>query len=168
MKRLEVIQRWKRVQRGTRRRRRWRKEKERKLQRGRNPRSEKKRPPLLFEVNTFIPFFDSRDSRTDFYTSSAENARQQARLVASQRFERIISGFTRAVHLGIFDIRQSSVLLKYWGLLGSTFDDFARLLMHDLRDEGNYGDGGEVVAAVIVESLRGVSLTRHSSSHGSS
>ncbi|GAA5954369.1 hypothetical protein JCM3765_004438 [Sporobolomyces pararoseus] len=85
----------------------------------------------------------------------AENARQQARLVASQRFERIISGFTRAVHLGIFDIRQSSLLLKYWGLLGSTFDDFARLLMHDLRDEGNYGDGGEVVAAVIVESLQG-------------
>jgi cohesin complex subunit SA-1/2 len=88
---------------------------------------------------------------------SAENARQQARLIASQRFERTISGFTRAIHLGIFDIRHSSLLLKYWGLLGSTFDDFARLLMHDLRDEGNYGDGGDVVASVIIESLQGVS-----------
>ncbi|GAA5877410.1 hypothetical protein JCM16303_003321 [Sporobolomyces ruberrimus] len=84
-----------------------------------------------------------------------ENARQQARLVSSQRFERSISGFVRAIHLGIFDIRHSALLLKYWGRLGATFDDFARLLMHDLRDEGNYGDGGDVVAGVIVESLQG-------------
>ncbi|GAA6013136.1 hypothetical protein JCM11491_005192 [Sporobolomyces phaffii] len=85
----------------------------------------------------------------------ADNARQQSRLVASQRFERTISGFARAIHVGIFDIRHSTLLLKYWGRLGSTFDDFSRLLMHDLRDEGNYGDGGDVVATVIIESLQG-------------
>ncbi|GAA5932633.1 cohesin subunit IRR1 [Sporobolomyces koalae] len=85
----------------------------------------------------------------------ALNARQQARLVAAQRFERTVSGFARAIHLGIFDLRHSSLLLKYWGRLGSTFDEFARLLMHDLRDEGNYGNQGDVVASVIVESLRG-------------
>jgi len=88
--------------------------------------------------------------------STEENARIQSRLVASQRFQRNISTFTRAIHQGIFDLRHASVILKYWGRFGATFDDFARLLMHDLRDEGNYGNQGEMVATIVVETLQGV------------
>ncbi|GAA5919670.1 hypothetical protein JCM1841_005220 [Sporobolomyces salmonicolor] len=88
-------------------------------------------------------------------TVRTENARQQARLVASQRFERSLSAFVRAIHHGVFDLRHCTVLLKYWGRLGAAFDDFVRLLMHDLRDEGNYGSSSEVVATVMIESLQG-------------
>ncbi|GAA5861795.1 hypothetical protein JCM5353_000546, partial [Sporobolomyces roseus] len=77
------------------------------------------------------------------------------RLVASQRFQRNISTFARAIHRGIFDLRHASVILKYWGRFGPTFDDFVRLLMHDLRDEGNYGNQGELVATVLVETMQG-------------
>lgn len=83
----------------------------------------------------------------------------QSRLVASQRFQRNISTFARAIHRGIFDLRHASVILKYWGRFGPTFDDFVRLLMHDLRDEGNYGNQGELVATVLVETLQGVSTS---------
>ncbi|GAA6060152.1 hypothetical protein JCM10212_001449 [Sporobolomyces blumeae] len=84
-----------------------------------------------------------------------ENSRRQVRLVSAQRFERSISAFVRAVHQGVFDLQHSVVLLKHWGRLGATFDDFARLLMHDLRDEGNYGSGGDDVAGVVIDALQG-------------
>ncbi|GAA5920161.1 hypothetical protein JCM6882_006360 [Rhodosporidiobolus microsporus] len=85
----------------------------------------------------------------------AENAKQQAQLVAQQRFEQTLAPFVRAIHCGALDLRHAVVLLKHWGRLGATFDEQAKLLMHDLRDEGNYGSGGDMVASVVVEALQG-------------
>ncbi|GAA6029512.1 hypothetical protein JCM8097_003715 [Rhodosporidiobolus ruineniae] len=85
----------------------------------------------------------------------AENIKQQAKLVAAQRFEQILAPFVRAIHSGTVDLRHAVVLLKYWGRLGAVFDEQAKLLMHDLRDEGNYGSAGEAVASILVEVLKG-------------
>ncbi|GAA5977007.1 hypothetical protein JCM11641_002225 [Rhodosporidiobolus odoratus] len=85
----------------------------------------------------------------------AENLKQQTALLAAQRFEETIAPFVRAIHCGAFDLRHSVVLLKHYGRLGNTFDEQAKLLMHDLRDEGNYGSMGNVVAGIVVEALQG-------------
>lgn len=61
----------------------------------------------------------------------------------------------RAIHSGAFELRHAAVLLKYWGQLGPVFDEQAKLLMHDLRDEGNYGSTSDIVASVVVDAIRG-------------
>lgn len=86
---------------------------------------------------------------------AADNAKQQARLLAAQRFERMLAPFVRAIHCGALDLQHSAVLLKHWGRLGPACDEQAKLLMHDLRDEGNYGSASDTVAAIVVDALKG-------------
>ncbi|BGP22583.1 cohesin complex subunit SA-1/2 [Rhodotorula toruloides] len=85
----------------------------------------------------------------------ADNAKEQAQLVAERRFEQVLAPFIRVLHSSTFDLRHYVVLVKHWGRLGATFDEHVRLLLHDLRDEGNYGSASDLVAAVVVDSLRG-------------
>ncbi|GAA6000843.1 cohesin subunit IRR1 [Rhodotorula paludigena] len=85
----------------------------------------------------------------------SDNAKQQARLLAAQRFERMLAPFVRAIHCGALDLQHSAVLLKHWGRLGPACDEQAKLLMHDLRDEGNYGSASDTVAAIVVDALKG-------------
>ncbi|GAA6003229.1 hypothetical protein JCM10207_001811 [Rhodosporidiobolus poonsookiae] len=85
----------------------------------------------------------------------ADNAKQQAALVATLRFEQTLAPFVRAVHGGALDLRHAVVLLKHWGRLGAVFDEQAKLLLHDLRDEGNYSSGSEQVASIVVDALKG-------------
>lgn len=86
---------------------------------------------------------------------TAHNAREQARLLAKTRFEQTVAPFVRAIHAGAFDLSHATVVLKYWGRLGPIFDEQAKLLMHDLRDEGNYGSSSATVATIIVDALKG-------------
>ncbi|GAA5978615.1 hypothetical protein JCM10908_004424 [Rhodotorula pacifica] len=85
----------------------------------------------------------------------AEVAKERARLIATARFEQTLAPFVRAIHAGAFDLQHSVVLLKYWGRLGPVFDEQAKLLMHDLRDEGNYGSASDKVASIVLEALEG-------------
>ncbi|GAA5939798.1 hypothetical protein JCM10213_007796 [Rhodosporidiobolus nylandii] len=85
----------------------------------------------------------------------AENVKQQSALIAAQRFEQTLAPFVRAVHCGALDLRHAVVLLKHFGRLGAVFDEHAKLLMHDLRDEGNFGSLADLAASVIVEALQG-------------
>ncbi|GAA6050117.1 hypothetical protein JCM3770_001381 [Rhodotorula araucariae] len=85
----------------------------------------------------------------------ADNAKQQAQLIAARRFEQTLAPFVRAIHCGALDLRNSVALLKHWGRLGPACDEQAKLLLHDLRDEGIYGSASDVVAAVVVDALKG-------------
>lgn len=85
----------------------------------------------------------------------ADNAKERARLLATARFEQTLAPFVRAIHGGAFDLQHSVVVLKYWGRLGPVFDEQAKLLMHDLRDEGNYGSASDKVASILVDALQG-------------
>ncbi|BGP05787.1 cohesin complex subunit [Rhodotorula toruloides] len=85
----------------------------------------------------------------------ADNAKEQAQLVAAKRFEQVLAPFIRVLHSSTFDLRHYVVLVKHWGRLGAAFDENVKLLLHDLRDEGNYGSASDVVAAVVVDSLKG-------------
>ncbi|GAA5880996.1 hypothetical protein JCM1840_007214 [Sporobolomyces johnsonii] len=117
--------------------------------------SQKKRKGKKAAKGKKAPPKQDKRKKKSAATVRAENARQQVRLVGSQRFERSLSAFVRAIHHGVFDLRHCTVLLKHWGRLGAAFDDFVRLLMHDLRDEGNYGSASDAVATVVIESLQG-------------
>lgn len=86
---------------------------------------------------------------------AADNAKERARLLATARFEQTLAPFVRAIHGGAFDLQHSVVVLKYWGRLGPVFDEQAKLLMHDLRDEGNYGSASDKVASILVDALQG-------------
>lgn len=86
---------------------------------------------------------------------AADHAKEQAQLVAAKRFEQVLAPFIRVLHGGIFDMSHGVVLIKHWGRLGAAFDEHVKLILHDLRDEGNYGSASDVVAAVIVDSLKG-------------
>ncbi|PRQ73544.1 hypothetical protein AAT19DRAFT_15111 [Rhodotorula toruloides] len=85
----------------------------------------------------------------------ADNAKEQAQLVAAKRFEQVLAPFIRVLHSSTFDLRHYVVLVKHWGRLGAAFDENVKLLLHDLRDEGNYGSASDVVAAIVVDSLKG-------------
>ncbi|BGP45801.1 cohesin complex subunit [Rhodotorula kratochvilovae] len=85
----------------------------------------------------------------------ADNAKQQAQLIVAQRFEQTLAPFVRAIHCGALDLRHGVVLLKHWGRLGPACDEQAKLLLHDLRDEGNYGSASDVVASIVVDALKG-------------
>ncbi|GAA5879860.1 hypothetical protein JCM3774_002262 [Rhodotorula dairenensis] len=84
----------------------------------------------------------------------ADTAKERARLLATARFEQTLAPFVRAIHGGAFDLQHSVVVLKYWGRLGPVFDEQAKLLMHDLRDEGNYGSASAKVASILAEALQ--------------
>lgn len=89
------------------------------------------------------------------FSIAADNAKERARLLATARFEQTLAPFVRAIHGGAFDLQHSVVVLKYWGRLGPVFDEQAKLLMHDLRDEGNYGSASDKVASILVDALQG-------------
>lgn len=61
-----------------------------------------------------------------------------------------------ALHVGIIDIRHASVILIHYDRFGAAFDQWARLLVQDLRDEGIYSNNATVVAQIVTESLHGV------------
>lgn len=105
------------------------------------------RPPLAFRAPDHAGL--------TILSHTADNAKEQARLVAQQRFEQALAPFVRVLHSTTFNLRHSAVLLKHWGRLGAASDEQAKLLMHDLRDEGIYGMASDVVAAIVVDVLKG-------------
>ncbi|KAK4699710.1 cohesin complex subunit SA-1/2, partial [Phenoliferia sp. Uapishka_3] len=85
----------------------------------------------------------------------ARNAKKQARLVAAATFNRIISGFVRAIHNEVISIQHASVILIHFERFDTTLDQWCKLLVQDMRDEGIYGNEGAAIARVIVETLKG-------------
>lgn len=71
-------------------------------------------------------------------------------------FERTISPFVRAIRAETIDLRHASVILVHFEQFGAVFDQWVRVLIQDLRDEGVYGRQGEAVARIIFETFRDV------------
>lgn len=86
----------------------------------------------------------------------AANTKKEQRLVAAGLFHRTIGAFVRAVHKGIVSLQHASVILTQYERFDATLDQWAKLLVQDLRDEGIYGDSGALVSRVIVDTLKGV------------
>lgn len=87
---------------------------------------------------------------------AAERAKEQARLIASRRFERTIFPFVRALHSSTLDIQHASVLIAHFDRFSALYDSWVKLLIQDLRDEGIYAKEGEKVATVLASSLQSV------------
>lgn len=87
------------------------------------------------------------------------NAKRLARLLTADHFERAIAPFVRAIHSEVLDLRYASAILVHFERLGPIFDQWARLLVQDMRDEGVYGDQGAVIARIVFDSFRDVSCS---------
>lgn len=62
-----------------------------------------------------------------------------------------------ALHIGIVDIRHSPVILVHFERFNATYDQWVKLLIQDLKDEGMYGGSGRKVAKILIETLQSVS-----------
>ncbi|KAM0753990.1 hypothetical protein T439DRAFT_298458 [Meredithblackwellia eburnea MCA 4105] len=85
----------------------------------------------------------------------AANARKRARLVAAGLFDRTAGAFVRALHQDIISLQHASVVLTHYERFDAVYDNWAKLLVQDIRDEGIYGKGGKLAVRVIVDSLKG-------------
>ncbi|KAL8292902.1 hypothetical protein RQP46_000596 [Phenoliferia psychrophenolica] len=85
----------------------------------------------------------------------AANLKKEARLVAAGLFHRTVSAFVRAVHKGVVSLQHASVILIHFERFDTTLDQWCKLLVQDMRDEGIYGDSGALVSRVIVDTLKG-------------
>lgn len=80
-----------------------------------------------------------------------------AKLLASQQFATLVGCFVRAIHAGVFELRHASIIFTHFGRFDSTFDQFAKILIEDLTDEGVFGDQGAATSHIIAESYTAVS-----------
>lgn len=85
------------------------------------------------------------------------NKKKLARLLTARHFERTIAPFVGAIHSEIIDLRHASVILLHFEKFGALFDEWAHILVEDLRVEGITGNQGDAVARIIFESFRDVS-----------
>lgn len=92
-------------------------------------------------------------------------ARKLSRLLTDEHFERTISPFVRAIHSEVIDIRHASVILAHCDQFGAVFEQWAKILAQDLKDEAIYGSGAEMVARIIYEAYRDVRSSSSSSSY---
>ena len=95
-------------------------------------------------------------ARTDRTDATVANARKLSRLLTDEHFERTISPFVRAIHSEVIDIRHASVILAHCDQFGAVFEQWAKLLAQDLKDEAIYGNGAMMVAKIIFEAYRDV------------
>jgi len=95
------------------------------------------------------------DSASRIPTCAADNAKEEAKLVANQHFLRtVVSPFLRVFHSGAFSLRHCVVLLKHWGRFSKEYDEQCKLLVHDLRDEGVFGAASDLIASIVVDILK--------------
>ncbi|KAJ6591108.1 hypothetical protein DFH09DRAFT_1138592 [Mycena vulgaris] len=77
-----------------------------------------------------------------------------AQLLNEYSFLDLILTFLRAIRAGVLHVRHAAILLSHYGRLGATFDQFAKVIVEILREEGMEQDNGDVVVVVINQALR--------------
>jgi cohesin complex subunit SA-1/2 len=71
----------------------------------------------------------------------------------------VVSTFGRAIRTGVIDIARSVVLLAHYGQLGVVFDQWVKVIVEVLREEGMYNGNGQAVVDIVTRSLEEVSAT---------
>ena len=79
-----------------------------------------------------------------------------SQLLSKYSFIELIVTFLRAIRSGVLHVRHTATLLSHYGRLGSTFDNFSKVIMEILREEGMEQDNGDVVVVVITQALQEV------------
>ncbi|KAF7292892.1 SCD domain-containing protein [Mycena indigotica] len=78
-----------------------------------------------------------------------------AQLLTEYSFVELAVTFIQAVRTGVLNVQHSAVLLSQYGRLGATFDNFTKLIVETLREEGLEQDnGGDTVVAVVTQALQ--------------
>ncbi|KAJ7216553.1 hypothetical protein GGX14DRAFT_441986 [Mycena pura] len=77
-----------------------------------------------------------------------------SQLLSEYSFIELIVTFLRAIRSGVLHVRHTATLLSHYGRLGSTFDNFGKVIMEILREEGMEQDNGDVVVVVITQALQ--------------
>lgn len=73
-------------------------------------------------------------------------------------FTATMSAFLRALSAGAIHVRHGALLLAHYGRLGSAIDLASKQMFDLLREEGQAKDNGQLVAEVIIDALKEVSL----------
>lgn len=84
-----------------------------------------------------------------------------AELLTAEHFDRTIAPFVRAMHNQVFDLRHASVILAHFDRFGPVFDQWARILAHDLKNDAIHANKADEVARIIVQSFKEVSNALH-------
>ncbi|KAJ7094006.1 hypothetical protein B0H15DRAFT_799033 [Mycena belliarum] len=77
-----------------------------------------------------------------------------AQLLNEYLFIELIVAFLRAIQSGVVHVQHTAILLSHYGRLGATFDQFVKLIVEILREEGMGRGNGDVVVVVINQALR--------------
>lgn len=80
----------------------------------------------------------------------------RAKLEQEYIFNTTIATFLRAIRAGCIHVRHTATLLAHYGRLGQAYDLTAKLVVDILREEGMYGENGDVVVEVVTRSLQEV------------
>ncbi|KAG8957246.1 hypothetical protein FRC03_010340 [Tulasnella sp. 419] len=83
-----------------------------------------------------------------------DDAPSQSTLEREYTFTSLISSFVSAVRAGAINVKHTAVPLVYYGRLGDTYDQYLKVIVEILREEGMYKGNGRIVAEVMIESLK--------------
>ncbi|KAJ6612818.1 hypothetical protein B0H10DRAFT_2051218 [Mycena sp. CBHHK59/15] len=77
-----------------------------------------------------------------------------SQLLSEYSFIELIVTFLRAIRSGVLHVRHTAILLSHFGRLGATFDQFVKIIVEILREEGMENDNGDVVVVVVDQAMR--------------
>ena len=87
-------------------------------------------------------------------TDDAVRPRSLHELAKSHAFAEVTSEFTKAVRIGVIELRHAAVILAHVHRFPQPYDECGRFLADALREVAVQGDEGDMVATVVIDALR--------------
>lgn len=73
----------------------------------------------------------------------------------------VMSTFMRAIRAGAVHVRHCAIVLSHYGRLGHAFDNWAKVIIDVLREEGMYNNNGDIVVTIATQAIREVGSYRN-------